>query len=245
MYRIFMNRIDVHCHFIPNLDDGCQSLAESLACLRMMAAAGYSRIFCTPHCGASEFSELTPSEISERVRMLQGHADAAGIPLQLKPGGEVRLSPDLATDLPEGMVPTFDNAGKYVLADTWETDWPDWAAQAVQWLQRQGPMVIIAHPERMQALRDQPERIDELAALGVLFQGNLGPLGGGDAADVVALSRRYLLEGRYFMVGTDGHRLSHLPVRMAGLRVIEDLLGPEKLEELTVTHPARLWEGPG
>jgi protein-tyrosine phosphatase len=236
-----MGRIDVHCHFIPNLDDGCQSLAESMACLRVMVAAGYSRIFCTPHCGAVEFSELTPTEIAERVRALQGHADAAGIPIELKPGGEVRLGPELERDLPEGIVPTYGNTGKYVLVDLWEEDWPAWATRAVEWLLGRGHMVIIAHPERMQCLRDRPDWIDELAAMGVLFQGNLGPLGVGDAEDIVALSRRYLMEGRYFMVGTDGHRPSHMAVRMAGLRVIEELAGKEKLEELTVTHPGRLW----
>jgi protein-tyrosine phosphatase len=236
-----MGRIDVHCHFIPNLDDGCQTVAESLACLRVMAAAGYTRIFCTPHCGDVDFPELTPAEIAERVRTLQGFADATGIAVQLKPGGEVRLGPNLAASLPDGMVPTFGNAGKYVLVDTWDPGWPAWATQGVEWLQREGYTVIIAHPERMQYLRDKPERINELAALGVLFQGNLGPLGGGDSEDIVALGRQYLLEGRYFMVGTDGHRPSHMGVRMAGLRVIEELVGTAKLEELTVTNPERLW----
>ena len=175
-----------------------------------MVAHGYDRIFCTPHCGACEFSELAPSEIAERVRALQGQADAAGIPIQLMPGGELRLGAFLQTELPEGIVPTFGLAGKYVLADTWEPDWPAWATQAIQWLQAQGHTVILAHPERMQWLREVPERIDTLAELGLLFQGNLGPLGGGDTDDIVQLSRRYLREGRYFMVGTDTHRPTHL-----------------------------------
>jgi len=239
-----MTRIDVHCHFLPHTDDGCQSLNESLACLRMMVDAGYSRIFCTPHCGESGFSELTNAEIAERVRTLQGHVDAAGIPLQLKPGGELRLGPNLESELPEGVVPTYGHAGRYVLADLWEEQWPSWATKSVQWLQDKGHMVIIAHPERMPHLRANPERINELAALGVLFQGNLGPIGGGDSADIVALARRYLAEGRYFMVGTDGHRPSHMGPRMAGLKVIEQLVGPEKLHELTVTNPLRLWNAP-
>jgi protein-tyrosine phosphatase len=237
-----MGRIDVHGHFLPKVDDGCQSLGESAAIFQIMVAAGYTRFFCTPHCGDSEYSTLTPAEIAERVRTLQGYMDAAGIPVELKPGGEVRLSPDLARDLPEGLVPTYGNGGKYVLADLWEPDWPGWAARGVEWLQAQGYMVIIAHPERMDYLRQRPERIDELAAMGVLFQGNLGPLGGGDSEDVVALARRYLMEGRYFMVGTDCHRLSHMAARMAGLRVIEELAGAAKLEELTVVNPGRLWE---
>jgi protein-tyrosine phosphatase len=237
-----MNRIDVHCHFLPNLDDGCTSLLESLDCLRTMVAHGYSRIFCTPHCGPSGFSELPPSEVAERVRMLQGHADANAIPLQLKPGGELRLGPGLETDLPDGIVPTFGHAGKYVLADLWESDWPAWATRGIQWLQDQGHTVILAHPERMPVLRENPERINDLAALGILFQGNLGPIGGGDSPDIVALSHRYLRENRYFMVGTDGHRPLHMGPRMLGLRIIEQLAGPDKLHELTVTNPTRIWD---
>lgn len=236
-----MNRIDVHSHFLPNIDDGCQSLAESLACLRTMAHNGYSRVFCTPHCGTSGFAELPPSEVAERVRMLQGHLDVAGIPIQLKPGGEIRLSPYLPTDLPESLVPTFGHSGKYALVDLWEDGWPDWAVKSVQWIQSRGHTVIIAHPERMPVLRENPDRIHELAALGVLFQGNLGPIGGNDSDAVVALAHRYLQEDRYFMVGTDCHRESHIGARLRGLQTIEELVGPEKLLELTVTNPARLW----
>jgi protein-tyrosine phosphatase len=241
-----MNRIDVHCHFLPQLDDGCQSLADSLTCLRMMAAAGYARVFCTPHCGSNDFTDLSVPEVAERVRSLQGHVVSAGIPVTLRPGGELRLSPYIAEELPAesgGLgVPTFGHAGKYVLADLWEPEWPAWANRAVEWLQKRGHTVIIAHPERMPALRAKPALIHEIAALGVLFQGNLGPIAGADAADIVALARRFLVEGRYFMVGTDGHRPSHLCARLAGHKVIEDLVGPAKLEELTVTHPSRLWD---
>src|SRR3954453_9109998 len=133
-----MNRIDVHCHFIPSLDDGCQSLTESLACLRIMVAHGYNRLFCTPHCGAIEFTDLTVAEVAERVRSLQGHIAAANIPIEIKPGGELRLSPLIAEELPEGTLPTFAHAGKYVLADLWEPDWPTWATRAVKWLQARG-----------------------------------------------------------------------------------------------------------
>jgi protein-tyrosine phosphatase len=240
-----MNRIDVHCHFLPALDDGCKSVGESLECLRMMAAAGYSRVFCTPHCGSADFTELTTAEVAERVRALTGQVVAAGIPIELKPGGELRLSPMIAEDLPEENggcgIPTYGQAGKYVLTDLWEADWPAWAVRAIEWLQKRGLTVIVAHPERMPALRSNPELIEDIARLGVLFQGNLGPIAGADAADIVVLARRYLQEGRYFMVGTDGHRPAHMAMRLTGLKVVEELVGKEKLEELTVRNPSRLW----
>ena len=236
-----MTRIDTHCHFIPNLDDGCQNLEDSLTCLRLMADNGYSKIFCTPHCGSIDFTDLTPPEVAERVRTLQGHVDLAGIPIQLKPGGELRLSPHFEKGLPADAIPTFGHQGKYVLVDLWEHDWPAWATAAVEWLQSKGLIVIIAHPERMPVLRQNPEFISQIASLGVLFQGNLGPIGGGDSADIVSLARRYLLENRYFMVGTDGHRPNHMAHRINGLKIIEQLTTSQTLQTLTATHPARLW----
>ena len=236
-----MNRIDVHCHFLPGLDDGCRDLPESLECLRLMAAHGYNRIFCTPHAGTSDFSQLTCEEVAERVRELQGHVATAQLPIELRPGGELRLSPHIPEDLPKFGIPTFGHGGKYVLADLWEADWPAWATRAVEWLQNRGYTVIIAHPERMPVMRGNPGFMTELAKLGVLFQGNLGPIGGADSWPIVTLAQRFLQDGRYFMVGSDGHRTNHMLARLDGLKRIEELVGREKLEELTVRNPGRLW----
>jgi protein-tyrosine phosphatase len=236
-----MNRIDVHCHFLPALDDGCATLEESIECLRMMAQAGYSRVFLTPHCGAQGAQDPSTAHVAELVSQLARHVAAQQIPIELKPGGELRLSPHIAEELPRQGVPTYGHAGKYVLADSWDDDWPAWATRAVEWLQKRGYIVILAHPERMPVLLREPAKIDELARLGLLFQGNLGPLGGADAPRVVALAQRFLQEGRYFMVGSDGHRPGHLAARLAGLARVEELAGAEKLEELTVKNPSRLW----
>ncbi len=46
-----MNRIDVHCHFLPGIDDGCKDVAESLECLRIMAGGGLLKDFLHASCG--------------------------------------------------------------------------------------------------------------------------------------------------------------------------------------------------
>ena len=235
------NRTEVHCHFLPEVDDGCANLAESLTCLRLMVDAGYTRVFCTPHCGDSGFSELSTAIVADLVKRLDEEVRAAGIPIQLRPGGELRLSETVAGDLQEVGIPSYGHAGRYILVDTWTYDWPTWTTRAVEWLQQQNLIVILAHPERMPVLRRNPAYISELAKMGLLFQGNLGPISGADAPDIVALAQRYLQEGRYFMAATDGHRCSHLPTRLAGLQRIEELVGPEVLHELTEKNPARLW----
>ena len=42
-------RIDVHSHLLPGVDDGCRTVQESVQCARLMADAGYTHSFCTPH----------------------------------------------------------------------------------------------------------------------------------------------------------------------------------------------------
>ncbi|MCL2640707.1 MAG: hypothetical protein FWD53_07675, partial [Phycisphaerales bacterium] len=123
----------------------------------------------------------------------------------------------------------------------WESDWPDWAVKAMEWLQHRGLTVILAHPERMPALISGKTTIDEIAKLGILFQGNLGPIGGNDVPQAVELSRRFLRDGRYFMLGSDGHQPPQLSTRLLGLKVAEELVGSEQLRQLTEINPSRLW----
>ena len=43
------NIVDFHSHILPGIDDGSQSVEESLALLRMEAEQGIRRVVATPH----------------------------------------------------------------------------------------------------------------------------------------------------------------------------------------------------
>jgi len=187
------------------------------------------------------FSDPPAEEVERRVALVAAAAEKAKIGVQVRAGGEVRLNPQMVEQLSRQGIPTYGHAGKYVLVDLWEEDWPEWAVRGVEWLQGRGLTVILAHPERMPALISGKTTIEEIAKLGVLFQGNLGPIGGNDAGPIVALSRRFLYEGRYFMVGSDGHHASHLAMRLMGLKAIEEIVGAEQSRQLTEVNPGRLW----
>ena len=236
-----MTRIDVHNHFLPAVDDGCKTPLESITCLRAFWHRGYTKFFVTPHTGAMEFGDIQPAQVVSHLEMLRKFLVADGIAVQLRPGGELRLSPRILSLPDTSRIPTFGLNTPYVLVDLWEPDWPWWADECVDWLQAHGLTVILAHPERMDCLRLNPDFIDALADRDLLFQGNLGPLGGSEGEDGRGLAERYLLEHRYFMLGSDCHRPDHLPSRLGGLRRAVDLVGQEKVDELTITNPGKLW----
>ncbi len=237
-----MGRIDVHNHVLPGLDDGCRDLKDSLQLLTTLRDNGYDRVFCTSHVNTEDLQDLGPAVIGNAVPRLQAAIAQTDINIELKPGGELRLSPGMIATVERLGVPTFGGRNKYVLVDVWGIAWESWATQCVEWLQARNLQVILAHPERMGVVRKNPSFVKELMSMGLLLQGNLGPIGGGDSPEVVAIAEHNLAQGRYFMLGSDSHRPETMPVRMNGLKRAEEIVGKEKLRELTETNPAKLWE---
>src|SRR5690242_1879346 len=113
-------RIDVHSHLLPGIDDGCQSVAESIACAKILVANGYSHAFCTPHIW-HKYTGVTRETVPRFVAALQRELDAVEVPLKLLPGGEMNLY--LGVDkLPDEDIITMGNGGKYQLVDMWAAE---------------------------------------------------------------------------------------------------------------------------
>src|SRR5690242_11112644 len=162
-------RIDVHSHLLPQVDDGCRTLEESIACGREMVAAGYTHSFCTPHVWPN-LPHNNVAEIGRRVGRLQRAFDEAGVGLKLIPGGENNLRED-TPQTPPGELVTYGMAGKYVLFDIWADRLPSFFAPGVRWLQDRGLTCILAHPERMRAVQVEPGLMDRFRDMGLLLQG--------------------------------------------------------------------------
>ena len=231
-------RIDVHSHLLPGVDDGCKTVQESVQCARVMADAGYTHSFCTPHVWP-HLKNNTVKNIPLLTARLQEALDLAGVRLNLIPGGELNLRPD-THETPADALVSYGMRRKYVLVDLWADTLPAFFDRGVRWLQAQGVKVILAHPERMTAVQNQPELADRFAEMGVLLQGNLHCFSDPLHAATRRTAERLLLEGRYFLLGSDLHNYASLPQRLEGLKRAIDLVGAETVDRLTIENPRRL-----
>ena len=231
-------RIDVHSHLLPAIDDGCPTLQDSLACARELVALGYTHSFCTPHIWPNLPNNTIPN-IAAHTRNLQAELDRAQIPLRLIPGGEINLRPDLPSTVADALV-TYASIRKFVLVDMWADEIPAFFAPTVKWLQSLGTTVVLAHPERMRAVQSDPTRVELFAELGLLLQGNLQCFGDPPDWPTRRVGERFLLDGRYFMLGTDLHNLATLPVRVRGLHRVIELVGEAAVNRLTIENPRQL-----
>src|SRR3954447_15233085 len=236
--QLFPGRIDVHSHLLPGVDDGCRTVEESIDCARRLVAAGDTHSFCTPHVWPN-LPHNRPEDITRRVARLQASLTDAGVPLKLFPGGELNMRPDTPETPPDELV-TFGMARKFLLIDLWADRLPPFFAPVVRWLQSQGLKVILAHPERMKAVQDQPGLIDHFRELGLLLQCTLQSLGDPPGAPTRVVAERALVDGKYFLLGSDLHNLNGLPVRLNGLRRAIELIGEATVSQLTIDNPRQL-----
>ena len=195
---------DCHCHILPGLDDGAQTMEEALYLARKLNSYGFRQAVCTSH--SSSLYSNTPLTVIPACKRLQEELDKAGIPLQLVPSLEYRLIPERWTEVRRNdwLLPW---SGNHILVELpiskphkmGDID----AAAEIRKLIRDGYQPVLAHPERYEWAREDYYR--ELFDAGAAFQRNLGSLEGlyghGPASRALWLQKN----GFYSFLGTDTH----------------------------------------
>jgi tyrosine-protein phosphatase YwqE len=109
-------------------------------------------------------------------------------------------------------------------------------------MQAAGMTVILAHPERMRAVQEDPALADYFAELGVLLQGNLQCFNDRPEAAPRITVERFIAEDRYFLLGSDLHNPETLNMRLRGLKRAIELAGVQRVRKMTVENPKVLLE---
>ncbi|MBO9483136.1 MULTISPECIES: CpsB/CapC family capsule biosynthesis tyrosine phosphatase [Gammaproteobacteria] len=231
--------IDIHNHIIPAIDDGPETMEQSLELLRIAEANDIQRMVCTPHMHPGRYdNDITT--IAPAFDVLVGHVQQAGIGVQLAMGAEVRFSDEMMFQLRQKRIPMIGKWDGYdcLLLEMPHSNIPLGIEQMLEWLDRQQVRVVIAHPERNKELMAYPERIFPLVERGALFQVTAGCIPGffGDNAQATA---RWLLDHELVQfVASDAHHAKRRPPAMkAAAEVLDEWYGESVRHQLTLTNP--------
>jgi protein-tyrosine phosphatase len=230
--------IDLHCHVLPGIDDGPETIEGSLELARTAVAAGIETLVATPHVNSR-----TPNDsatIARLVKELNARLAQERVALSILPGAEIAVSqiPEIA---PEELSRLSLGGGPWLLVE------PPFMTIAVGLegmlldLLRKGHRVVLAHPERCPALQRDRNVVPELVDLGILMSITAGSLTGRFGGDV----RRYALElahaGLIHNVTSDAHDSVNRP---PGLAAELEQAGLADLREwLTEAVPAAILSG--
>ena len=143
--------IDIHSHILPGLDDGAKDMLETLEMVRQLCEAGFKTILATPHVlEGKDF--LCPAEILAVTEQVHRCVVEAGISVEILPGAENYIFPDMAKWVSAGKLLTLGNTGKYLLVELPMLEIPQYTDQVFFELQVQGLTPVLAHPERYKRL---------------------------------------------------------------------------------------------
>jgi len=199
-------KVDIHSHLLPKIDDGVQSIKESINLIKKFKLMGYTKLITTPHI----ISDCYPNNreiITEKLYYLQETLRMEEIDIEIEAAAEYYIDMNFLTLIEDKNILTF--MGHYVLFETSYTDKPIILDEIIKNLISQGYIPVMAHPERYQYLRNNIENYKKLKAQGVLFQINAKSLFHKSRSSAkIALQ---LIElGLVDFIGSDAHRMHDL-----------------------------------
>lgn len=198
--------VDIHAHVAPALDDGSDSIEESLLMLQSAAQSGTKSLVVTPHYlnRAQCRFDVRKADIENAFSLLLKETEKAEIPIELFLGAEHFGVTDIERIAERGELLPI-NGSRYLLVEFDFDDDIHRARFVLSSLCNAGFVPIIAHPERYSFLSENPSEAYSFLEKGCLFQVNKGsPLGRyGPAARRVS---NWLLENRLVhFVASDCH----------------------------------------
>ena len=235
--------VDIHCHILPEVDDGAWDMEAAVAMARIARDCGVKKIITTPHFKGEPGALERVGLIQNQLRRLQSRLKREGVEVELLPGAEVLCVPQTLELAQAGRLPTL-GTGRYVLTEFYFDAGAHFMDETLQALRQMGYQPVVAHPERYGAVQRDPELASRWFHRGIVLQVNKGSVLGAFGRRAEDTAVRMLYRGIVHVIASDAHspqvRTTNLePVR----RWCLDHLGQEYTKILLEDNPGRVAAG--
>ncbi len=235
--------IDIHCHILPDIDDGADSLDEALDMARMAAMSGVTDIVATPHFrGDLDYLGAMPHIKRQYERLLEA-LDQWDIPIRLHLGAEVLCTPRTVELASQRQLPTIGDT-RYVLTEFHFDESFEFMDSALRQIASWGYDPIVAHPERYDAVYRNPQKLKDWANRGYVMQLNKGSVLGALGARAERCAHELLELGLVHLFASDAHsRYQRTPHLESLHNWIENCCDPICARIFLESNPRRVLEG--
>jgi protein-tyrosine phosphatase len=235
--------VDVHCHCLPGIDDGPESLDDALDLCEALVADGITTVVASPHQLGVYDGYNAAAEVRAAVAELAAELETCDIPLEILPGADVRVDERLVRLIEADNVLTVADRRRHVLLELPHQVFVD-PLPAIAALAASGVQTIMTHPERHRYLAGAVDRIAAWVEAGAVLQitagsllGDFGPLANQEAW-------RLIHAGLVSLVATDAHDSQRRPPRLtAALALIDRELGADAARAMCLDNPLRILRG--
>lgn len=233
--------IDLHCHYLPALDDGVRTLEDGVALCRGLAEIGFDTVVATPHIRSAMFENRRPG-LQDAYARFRGETTAeAGMP-HTGLGAE-HFFDDVVWELlmQDEAVPYPGGHG--ALVELPSDLFPARLADRFFEMNVRGVRPVLAHPERYSPLFRRTDALDPLLDVGALPLLDVMSLAGRYGRRPRRAAERMLEEGVYYAACSDSHRPTDVPVVAEAIDRLRRLVGDSEAETLLRERPRQILNG--
>ncbi len=219
--------IDLHSHVLPGIDDGPQTIEDSLELARAAHSAGTRTMVATPHVSWHYLN--TSATIAYAVKTLRERLQTEGLSLEIRAGAEIamtrigELGDDELSRLRLG-------DGPWILVEPPFSTVATGLKPTLLEIQRRGQRIVLAHPERCPAFQRKPDLLSSLVGRGMLTSITASSLIGAFGSHVRRFALQLVRDGVVHNVASDAHDHLRRPpnvlaaLEQAGLGPLSDWL---------------------
>lgn len=200
-------KTDMHSHLIPGIDDGSQSMDETIAMIAKFKELGYKKIITTPHI-MSDFYRNTPEIILGGLAEVREELKRINLDIEIEAAAEYYFDETLFHTLESDSFLTFNK--NHVLIEFSFSAEPQGHEKLFYDMRIKGYKPVIAHFERYIYFHGSIEKAQEWREKGMLIQMNINSIFGHYGPGVKKQGEKLIDSGQIDFIATDCHRIDHL-----------------------------------
>jgi protein-tyrosine phosphatase len=229
--------IDIHSHILPQLDDGSQSIEQTVNMLNIAYAEGIRTIITTPHYKEGLLTNLMQKQ-QEYWDQLKETLKTTMPDMTILIGSEIYYSHESVKLLRQKYIPTMAGS-KYVLIEFPSMVEYRYIKSALQELLFEGYRPILAHVERYRNL--STDSISEFIDMGVYSQVNASSLSPKIGNTYLSIAKKLVKKNLVHFIATDSHNDGNrAPKLKKCIEYIVKKYGESYVNELLIDNPSKL-----
>lgn len=199
---------DLHSHLIPGIDDGVETVEQSIQMIKGLMAFGYRRFITTPHVLPGMYNN-SAATIMPGLELVRAAIAAEGLDVTIDAAGEYYYDEAFEEMAKDAELLTF--SGNRILFELPNMHEPQMLRHTVFALTSRGITPVLAHVERYPYLYEKGlNDIEELANMGVEMQINIGTFTGIYGPKLQKAANQMVEAGLVSYLGSDLHGEKHL-----------------------------------
>jgi tyrosine-protein phosphatase YwqE len=218
--------VDMHSHLLPGLDDGLQTMEQTIEFVQQLEKLGYKKLICTPHI-LSDVHPNSKETILPKLDLVRAALQQEGIKMEIDAAAEYMIDHEFEQKVTAAQKrdDLLTIAKNYILVEmSYLAPSPNYEKVLFD-LRMLGLTPILAHPERYSFYHRNFGQYERFKELGCKLQVNLLSLSGGYGPDVKKVAEKLIKNDMVDFLGTDMHHERHL-------KALQDLVQRKDFHQL-------------